>query len=74
MSLNDTLSRQSLSTLSNSIADKRSHVIVLRNLFLTYVILLNEHSPEQFEIIKHKNVRNAMETFGNVLSRSSLWI
>jgi len=29
---------------------------------------------EQFEIIKHMNMCNAMETLGTVLQRSSLWI
>jgi len=43
-------------------------------MFLTNAILLNERSPEQFEIIKHNNMRNAMKIFGNVLSKSSLWI
>jgi len=74
MSLNDTLLRQSLATLSSSNADKRSSLIVLRNMFLINAILLNERLPEQFEIIKHKNMRNTMEIFGNVLLRSSLWI
>jgi len=40
-------------------ADKRSSVLVLRN--------LKERSPEQFEITKHMNKRNAMDTLRNML-------
>ena len=38
---------------------------------LSTVTRLNERSLEQFEIIKHVNMRNAMKTLGNVLHRGN---
>ena len=74
MSENEIWCSTSLSTLRSSSADNRSSVIVLRNLFFLNAIRLNERSPEQLETIKHRNMRSAMETFGNVSCSSSVCI
>jgi len=60
MSLNDTWSRHGQDSHTQHYVARMLTVIsvaVLRNLFLTNAVLLNERSPEQFEIIKHRNMR-----------------
>ena len=66
MSINEILSSKSLSTLRSSKADKRSSLIVLCNLLFTNAIRLNERSPEQLVTIKDMNMRNAMESNGDI--------
>jgi hypothetical protein len=54
MSTNEIFSRKSLFKFRIFNADKRWSLIVQRSLFFTNAIGLNDRSPEQFEIIKHK--------------------